>query len=141
MSSEELTGKQELFLEYLFNDPDCQRDTLKATVAAGYSPEQHRRLVRDLKDEILKRTNEELALNAPRAAKGLLDAMQEDGSIPKGDIRLKAVESVLDRVGMSKKQEMNVNLENNASPLFIIPEKKPVVLEDTSVLEDTNKDE
>lgn len=127
----EINAQQELFLEYLFNDPEVQRDTLKACIAAGYDPKTHRRLVRDLKDEILNRTNEELALNAPRAVKGLLDAMDEDGSIAKGDIRLKAVESVLDRVGLAKKQEMNISVENS-SPLFIIPEKRPIELGDNT---------
>ena len=129
--SEDLTAQQELFLEYLFNDFDCARDTKKAAAAAGYSREYHWTLVRQMKDEILKRTNEELAISAPKAVTRLVQAMDEDGNTPKADLRLKAVESILDRIGLAKKQEMNISVDNE-SPLFIIPEKKEVVIETTN---------
>lgn len=118
----DLTAQQELFLEYLFNDPECNRSTVVAAEKAGYTRDYHWNLVRTLKDEILRRSNEELAFQAPKAVSKLIDAMDEDGSIPKGDIRLKAVESVLDRVGLAKKQEMSVSVESE-SPLFFIPAK------------------
>jgi hypothetical protein len=131
MSDLDLTAQQELFLEYLFNDAECARDTKKASAAAGYSREYHWTLVRQLKDEILKRTNEELAISAPKAMSKLLKAMDEDGTTPKADLRLKAVESILDRIGLAKKQELNISVDNE-SPLFIIPEKKEVVIETTN---------
>ena len=133
--SDGLTAQQGLFLEYLFNDAECARDTKKACAAAGYSREYHWTLVRDLKDEILKRTNEELAISAPKAMSKLLETMDEDGTTPKADLRLRAVESVLDRIGLAKKQEMNISVESE-SPLFIIPEKKEVVIDTTRVIED-----
>ncbi len=61
----------------------------------------------------------------------LLETMDEDGTTPKADLRLRAVESVLDRIGLAKKQEMNISVESE-SPLFIIPEKKEVVIEDNN---------
>ena len=128
-SGRNLTGQQELFLEYLFNDPECMRDTKKACVAAGYELTYHSKLVSLLQDEILDRTNKELAMAAPKASSKLIDAMDEDGSIPKAAERLKAIESVLDRVGLAKKQQLEVTSES-AMPLFILPEKKPVVLEE-----------
>lgn len=120
--------QHELFLEYLFNDPDCMRSTLKACVAAGYDYTYHRTLVSRLRDDILERTNCELAMAAPKAIGKLVDAMDEDGSIPKADIRLKAVESVLDRIGLAKKQQVEVT-SVSAIPLFILPEKKEVVID------------
>jgi hypothetical protein len=127
--TKELTPQQDLFLEYLFNDPECMRDTKKACVAAGYDLSYHHVLVKRLQDEIMERANQELALAAPQAVSKLLDAMDEDGSIPKAEVRLKAVESVLDRIGLAKKQQVEVTSES-AIPLFILPEKKEVVIND-----------
>ena len=122
------TPQQELFLEYLFNDAECNRDTKKACVAAGYDITSHSVLVSRLQDEILERTNKELAMAAPSAVRKLVSAMDEDGSIPKAEVRLKAVESILDRIGLAKKQEISVT-SVSAIPLFILPEKKEVVIE------------
>ncbi len=120
----ELTPKQELFLEYLFNDIECQGNTKLAAERAGYSVAQHSTVVKALKDEILSRTQLEIALKAPQAASKLVSMMDEDGSTPKAEIRLKAVESVLDRVGVAKKQEIDVKADVTASPLFFIPNKQ-----------------
>jgi hypothetical protein len=122
------TAQQELFLEYLFNDSECLRDTKKACVAAGYDIAYHSYLVSKLQDEILDRANKELAMAAPNAVGKLISAMDEDGSTPKAAERLRAVESVLDRIGMAKKQQIEVTSES-AVPLFILPEKKEVVIE------------
>ena len=122
------TPQQELFLDYLFNDPECVRDTKKACVAAGYEMSYHGHLVSRLQDEILDRATKELAMQAPNAIHKLVSAMDEDGSTPKAEVRLKAVESVLDRIGLAKKQQIEVTSES-AIPLFILPEKKEVVLD------------
>lgn len=121
----DLNPKKELFLEYLFNDAECMGSTRLAADAAGYDSTDHSKIVRELKDEILKRTQERLVLKAPKAAGQLIDMMEEDGSIPKADIRLKAVESLLDRVGVSKKQEMVIS-GNDTTPLFFIPAKQEI---------------
>jgi len=122
MGDKELTAQQELFLEYLFNDPDCANDTLKAAVAAGYEKQSHASLVRALSDEIIRRGSQEMARRVPKAVSGLIKAMDEDGSVPRGDIRLKAIESLLDRVGLAKKQQMEVTA-TDATPIFFIPAK------------------
>lgn len=125
----ELTAKQELFLEYLFNDPECSLNTYLAAQKAGYNKVDHAKLVRSLKDEILERSVEQLALNAPKAVSRLIDAMDEDKSIPGAEIRLKAVEGVLDRIGIAKKQQMEVTSSEETSPIFFIPAKMQVVEE------------
>lgn len=126
-----LTAQQELFLDYLFNDPDCDRDTKKALHAAGYDITYHGPLVRKLRDEIMERANQELAMAAPKAVSRLINAMDEDGKIGKAAERLKAVESVLDRIGLAKKQQVEVT-SVSAIPLFILPEKKEVVIDNAS---------
>lgn len=126
----DLTPKQELFLEYLFNDSECDGDTMQAVLKAGYERCDHARVVRSCKDEILNRTQEKLAMSAPKASNRLVRMMDEDGSVPKGELRLKAVESILDRVGVSKKQEMDVKVEGD-SPIFFIPAKLEQTVEQT----------
>ena len=118
------TAQQELFLEYLFNDKECMRDSKKAAVKAGYEMTSHATLVRSLSGEILERSREELTTASVKAVGKVVDSMDADGSTPKGELRLKAAESVLDRVGISKKQEMEVTLEGGSSPLFFIPAKE-----------------
>ncbi len=134
--SDSIGPKKELFLEYLFNDAECMGSTRLAADAAGYDSTDHSKLVRELKDEILKRTQEKLVLKAPKAAGQLIDMMEEDGSIPKADLRLKAVESLLDRVGVSKKQEMVVS-GSDTTPLFFIPAKQFQEVQDNGT-EETN---
>lgn len=119
----ELTAKQELFLEYLFNDPDCGSSTLLAANKAGYDTKDHSKLVRNLRDEIIKEANAKLAMSAPKAISKLVDMMDEDKSIPGSEIRIKAVESVLDRIGIAKKQQMEVSSSDAVSPIFFIPAK------------------
>jgi hypothetical protein len=125
MSQRELTAQQELFLEYLFNDTECANDTQRAAEKAGYIRQSHANLVRTMKDEIVKRAEEQLALQAPKAVAKLIKSMDEDGSTPRGDIRLKAVESVLDRIGVAKKQQMEVST-SDATPIFFIPAKAAI---------------
>lgn len=124
----ELTAKQELFLEYLFNDPECFQNTLSAAKKAGYETVSHSTLVRALKDEIISRSADQLALQAPKAVSKLIDSMDEDGSVPRGDIRLKAIESVLDRIGIAKKQQVEVT-SNDSTPIFFIPAKSAAVVQ------------
>lgn len=139
-NNKEFTAQQELFMEYLFNDPECGRDTRRACEAAGYEMSYHTSLVKLLQDEILQRTNNELAMAAPKASNKLIKAMDEDGTVPKAAERLRAVESVLDRIGIAKKQEIAVTSES-AIPLFILPEKKAVCLQDEGTDELTTEED
>jgi len=120
-----LNAKQELFLEYLFEDEACAGSTRMAAIKAGYTPDQHGAIARRLREEILKRTEEALVMNAPKAVRGLTRLMDEDGTTPKSEIRLKAVTDVLDRVGVAKKQDIGVTVTAD-SPLFFIPAKAQV---------------
>lgn len=131
----ELTPKQDLFLAYLFNDPECAGDVKLAAKKAGYeSPQEQYRVSRALKNEILERSQMVLAMQAPKAASKLINMMDEDGSTPKGELRLKAIESTLDRVGVAKKQEIDITGSDGVgSAIFFIPQKQaeqPVQEED-----------
>tara|TARA_R110000851_G_scaffold221440_4_gene374181 strand:- start:102 stop:506 length:405 start_codon:yes stop_codon:yes gene_type:complete len=117
-----LSPQRELFLEYLFNDPDCNGDVKKAAVAAGYQVSGALNLARELKDEIKLRTEEAIVFLAPKAVQELGELVEEDGKRPKADIRMKAVSDVLDRVGVAKKQDIGISIMPD-SPMFFIPAK------------------
>lgn len=127
MARKELTAQNELFLDYLFHDEECLGSTLRACDKAGYARSYHPVLVRELSEEILTRAQQYLASNAPKAVRKLVDAMDEDKSVPGADIRLKAVEGVLDRVGLNRKQQVELS-GNEDQPIFFIPAKAPLVM-------------
>lgn len=116
------SAQRELFLDFLFNDPECDNNPKLAAEKAGYSKNYHTTLINELSNEIMKRASSELAARAPKAVSTLVNTLTEDGSTPKGELRLKGAESILDRIGISKKQEVNFQVEE-ATPLFFIPAK------------------
>ena len=120
-----LNEQQMLFLSLLFDAGSPSRgNSLKSCMEAGYSVTYHAKLVRTLKDEIRERTHDQVAALGSKAIMGLEAAMDEDGSVPKGDIRLKAAESILDRMGVAKQQALDITSKDEAlSPLFILPSK------------------
>lgn len=122
MSQENISSQRDLFFEYLFNDPECYQDTRLAFDKAGYEPSYYSAFIGSVRDDIIRRSADQLVSHTPRAVSKLIDSMDEDGTIPKADIRLKAVESVLDRVGITKKQDVSLSIEGE-SPIFFIPSK------------------
>ena len=104
----ELTTKQETFLSALFNNGG---QVMAAIDKAGYSPDSRGWLMRTVKDEIIDRAKNQLAGSSVKAINRLSEGLDADGTIPSGqmDIRMKAASEILDRAGISKKQEVNVN--------------------------------
>ena len=104
----ELTTKQETFLSALFNNGG---QVMAAIDTAGYSPDSRGWLMRTVKDEIIDRAKNQLAGSSVKAINRLSEGLDADGTIPSGqmDIRMKAASEILDRAGISKRQEVNVN--------------------------------
>ena len=104
----ELTTKQEPFLSALFNNGG---QVMAAIETAGYSPDSRGWLMRTVKDEIIDRAKNQLAGSSVKAINRLSEGLDADGTIPSGqmDIRMKAASEILDRAGISKRQEVNVN--------------------------------
>ena len=73
-------------------------------------------------DEILERAEYSLALNSAKAVKGLVDALDEDGKTPGVNIRMEAAKQILDRVGLVKKDKIDINAQV-AHGIFILPPK------------------
>jgi len=127
----ELTNKQQLFLDSLI---ETQGDPKKAAAIAGYSG-GHYQVLKSLKNEVLELTKDVLAHNAPKAAFKLLEIMESDKLIPQANNKLAAAQSLLDRVGVSKTETLDINHQVSAG-IFLMPDKAPIEAEVVEVIED-----
>ena len=123
----ELTEKQKNFLGHLI---DVGGDPKKAAELAGYSG-NHWQVTKSLKNEIIDLASNILAQSAPQAAFKLVEVMNFDDAIPQVNTKLQAAQTILDRVGISKKDKLDVNhnLDVNTGSLFILPAKEETVYE------------
>ena len=120
----ELTSKQQIFLDTFISNGG---NTLNAIEVAGYSPTSRRWLVRSLKNEIIELTSTQLAGASFKAANRLLEGLDADGTLPSSqmDTRLKAANDILDRVGISKRQEIEHTGEI-VHGVVLLPSKEPM---------------
>ena len=116
----ELTDQQKSFLTALFGD--AKGNPKKAGEIAGYSEHSYPKVIRALKDEIIQRAEEVMASYSPKATMGLVNALEEDGSTPNASIRVEAAKQILDRVGLTKKEKVDINVKS-VSGIFILPPK------------------
>tara|TARA_R100000008_G_C3508689_1_gene127636 strand:+ start:106 stop:504 length:399 start_codon:yes stop_codon:yes gene_type:complete len=121
----ELTVKQKTFLDNLV---DCGGNAKQAAELAGYAEGSYTSVVKSLKKEILDLAEGILAQNAPKAAMKLVDIMESDQPIPQANIRLQAAQTLLDRIGLSKTDKLNLNVEGS-NGIFILPAKQETVIE------------
>lgn len=94
-----------------------------ASAAAGYHPTYAYQLAKRLREEIIEATESFLAMNAPKAAMTLVGGMDEDGETPSANIRVECAKQILDRVGVSRKERLEVD-SNVPTALFILPDKR-----------------
>tara|TARA_R100001510_G_C7629194_1_gene188413 strand:+ start:462 stop:878 length:417 start_codon:yes stop_codon:yes gene_type:complete len=116
----QLTEQQQTFLSALFGE--AHGNPKIAGEIAGYSEHSYPKVVKSLKDEIIQRAEEVMASYSPKATMGLVKALDEDGSVPGASIRVEAAKQILDRVGITKKEKIDVNLKS-LSGVFILPPK------------------
>ncbi len=121
----ELTEKQQSFLNHLV---DTNGDAKKAAELAGYSSHYHH-VVKSLKSEILELTQEILANSAPKAAFKVVEIMESNKPVVQAANKLTAAQTLLDRVGVSKVDKIDVNHNMNSGGIFLMPDKAPVVIE------------
>ena len=114
-SKRELTEKQQSFLEHLV---ETQGDAKKAAELAGYKSHYHH-VVKTLKTEILELTQEVLANSAPRAAFKLVEIMDSSKPVIQANNKLAAAQTLLDRVGVTKVDKVDVN-HTVISGIFLI---------------------
>lgn len=124
----ELTPQQRTFLDNLFENGGNVTD---AALSAGYSRGSVSWLKDSLSDEIISRTKNLLATNALKAANRLVNTI--DNPVPDrgDDLRLRAAESLLNRVGVAKQEQINHNVQA-IHGVVLLPPKEEVVIDGTS---------
>ena len=118
--SKELTEQQQKFIDALFGEANGSPKI--AGEIAGYSPSSYSKVVKSLKDEILERAEYSLAFNSAKAVKGLVNALDDDGTTPGANIRMEAAKQILDRTGLVKKEKIDIT-GKVAHGIFILPPK------------------
>ena len=116
----ELSTQQKTFIDLLFGE--AKGNPKKAGELAGYSEHSYPKVIKSLKDEIIERAEYSLALHSAKAVKGLVDALDEDGMTPGANIRMEAAKQILDRVGLVKREKVDINAQV-AHGIFILPPK------------------
>tara|TARA_R100001510_G_C7632542_1_gene191179 strand:- start:941 stop:1357 length:417 start_codon:yes stop_codon:yes gene_type:complete len=132
-SKRNLTEKQQSFLENLI---ETRGDLKLAAELAGYSG-NHYQIIKSLRQEIVDLASDVLAREAPAAAFKLIEVMSTDHSVPQANIKVQAAQTILDRVGVTKKEKIDVN-HNVSGGIFILPEKQIIDadFEDVTITEE-----
>lgn len=115
-----LTEKQQIFLEVLMT-PECKGNIRMAMQQAGYADTTSiTAVVGPLQKEINEKASMMLAMNAPKAAWGLSDVLDNpEGMGARNSIA--AAAQILDRTGLVKKEQVEVT--NTGGTMFILPPK------------------
>jgi hypothetical protein len=120
-TTRELTDKQQKFLDNII---ETQVDLKLSAELAGYSG-NHYQVLRSLKHEIVELASDVLAREAPAAAFKLIDMMKSSRAVPQANVKLQAAQTILDRVGVTKKEKIDIN-HTVTNSIFILPEKKTI---------------
>ena len=115
-----LTDMQEKFLDVLF--AEAKGNPREAARLAGYSENSYSKVIRNLKKEITELAENHLSTHSAQAANRLIALLDEDGTTPQASIRLAAANSILDRVGIVKKDQLDINMKA-LHGIFILPAK------------------
>ena len=115
-----LTDMQEKFLDVLF--AEARGNPREAARLAGYSENSYSKVIRNLKKEITELAENHSSTHSAQAANRLIALLDEDGTTPQASIRLAAANSILDRVGLVKKDQLDINMKA-LHGIFILPAK------------------
>lgn len=124
-SNRKLTEKQQSFLDYLIETGGNPKE---AAELAGYSG-NHYQVIKSLKHEIVDLASDVLAKEAPSAAFKLVEVLESNKPLPQANVKLQAAQTILDRVGLGKKERLDVN-HNVQGGIFILPEKETIDVTD-----------
>jgi|TARA_X000001316_G_C900651_1_gene19008 phage terminase small subunit len=119
-----LTEKQQSFLD---NIVTTEGDFKKSAELAGYSG-NHYQILKSLKQEVVDLASDVLARSAPKAAFKLIEMVESDRPVPQASQKLAAAQTILDRVGVSKTDRVEVN-HNVQGGIFVLPAKDEVIIE------------
>lgn len=121
-----LSEQQTKFLDALFEN---NGNFTKACEIAGYSTGSISHLKESLGDEIIERSRSILVGGSIKAANKLVNTI-DSPDIERGDnIRLQAAESLLNRVGLGKKDTVEHNV-TAVHGVVLLPPKKDMVVDE-----------
>ena len=115
-----ISEKEELFLSNLFSNGG---QVVAAAVDAGYVKGSVGWLRNRLADEIIKRSKNLLASASVKATQRLINTIDSPEVNRGDDLRLKAAESLLNRVGLGKEETHNHNVQA-LHGVVLLPAKK-----------------
>jgi len=121
-----LTERQQKFLDCLIQtggDPKLAADL------AGYAEGSYLQVIKSLKNEIIDLATQILAQSAPKAALKLVHVMESNEPIPQANVKLQAAQTILDRIGVSKTDKLDISVDDSGGSLFILPAKKVIDIE------------
>jgi len=119
MTKRELTDKQQLFLDVLFEE--AEGDPLKAKKLAGYSDNVPTSSVTaSLVDEIAELTRKFIAQSSTKAAYTMFKVMGATDMLGAKE-RMAAAKDLMDRAGFVKTEKVEVS---TSEPVFILPAKR-----------------
>lgn len=124
MTKAQIEERDLLFCECLF-----ETGSLRGACAELDIPlRTGRRIEARNRDKIVDMVKTELASLSYKAVKTVSASMDDDGTIPKGELRLKGATEILDRIGVSKAitTELEVKLE---TPIILLPAKDKVTVD------------
>jgi hypothetical protein len=119
-----LTEQQQTFLSTLATS--AKGDINKALDIAGYKETSYYNVINSLKEEIVDVATKILAKSAPQASQKLVEILNSDDPIPQVNAKLQAAQTLLDRVGVSKRDKLDVT-HSSTSGIFLLPEKKSLI--------------
>lgn len=117
-SKKVLTPLQQSFLAHLWDTKGNAREAMRK---AGYSDNTAlSEVVKPLKEEILELSKDILAYSAVKAASGLIDVLDTPSKLGAANA-IKASTEILDRIGVIKQQDQEINIPQGT--IFILPPK------------------
>ena len=120
----ELNEQQQKFLDALAHE--AKGNIKQALAIAGYAETSQSNIVSSLKDEIVEVATKILAKSAPMASQKLVEILMSDDPIPQVGAKLQAAQTLLDRVGVAKRDKLDVT-HTAASGIFILPNKDKII--------------
>lgn len=121
----ELTEKQSAFLDALFENGG---NFALAAKEVGYSEKSISWLRESLADEIIEKSKAILAGGAIRAANRLVNSIDDQDLDRHSNTRISAAESVLNRIGLGKQEQINHTVQA-VHGVVLLPPKKEMVIE------------
>jgi len=125
--------KQKLFFDTLMENDG---NIVQAGEVAGYSARYSYKLAYKYQDYLLNRINGSLLLDGVKAAtifRKILSSPDPVADIPGAELKMKAGTQVLDRIGVSKKDQIVVDVKSSQG-IFFLPKK------DIEAVEQVNDD-